>query len=203
MTTFHFHHIANTEIYQGLLASSVANGIQTLNFLGDRFLRKSHASAGIDELYRHSVNSAFSPKEAFLVTGAPHTWPIIPATCLVLSRCSRSRDHHGFRGCRPPDWFARKKRPADAGGGSRQCRDDDHCSRGRRSVHRRQLLLAAVGYAVRHPRGSGTNHSRGPKAISVLGDGARRSCRPPVACRVSRGPEERDTSTRRCVAAVR
>ena len=64
--------------YQGLVATGVANGIQALNFLGDRFLRKSHASAGIDELYRHSVNSAFSPKEAFLVTGAPHASAYYP-----------------------------------------------------------------------------------------------------------------------------
>ncbi|MEH2496373.1 hypothetical protein V1294_002852 [Bradyrhizobium sp. AZCC 1678] len=64
--------------YQGLLAIGVANGIQALNFLGDRFLRKSHASGGIDELYRHSVNSAFSPKEAFLVTGAPHASAYYP-----------------------------------------------------------------------------------------------------------------------------
>ena len=60
------------------MASGVANGIQALNFLGDRFLRKSHASAGIDELYRHSVNSAFSPQEAFLVTGAPHASAYYP-----------------------------------------------------------------------------------------------------------------------------
>src|SRR6185437_10313822 len=64
--------------YQGPFASSVANGIQALNFLGDRFLRKSHASAGIDELYRHSVNSAFAPEEAFLVTGAPHASAYYP-----------------------------------------------------------------------------------------------------------------------------
>ena len=64
--------------YQGLLASCVANGIQSVNFLGDRFLRKSHLSAGIDELYRQSVNSAFSPKEAFLVTGAPHASAYYP-----------------------------------------------------------------------------------------------------------------------------
>jgi hypothetical protein len=60
------------------LATGVANGIQALNFLGDRFLRKSHASAGIDELYRHSVNSAFAPEEAFLVTGAPHASAYYP-----------------------------------------------------------------------------------------------------------------------------
>jgi hypothetical protein len=64
--------------YQGPFASGVANGIQALNFLGDRFLRKSHASAGIDELYRHSVNSAFAPEEAFLVTGAPHASAYYP-----------------------------------------------------------------------------------------------------------------------------
>ncbi len=64
--------------YQGPFATGVANGIQALNFLGDRFLRKSHLSAGIDELYRHSVNSAFAPKEAFLVTGAPHASAYYP-----------------------------------------------------------------------------------------------------------------------------
>jgi hypothetical protein len=64
--------------YQGPLASCVANGIQAVNFLGDRFLRKSHASAGIDELYRHSVKSAFAPEEAFLVTGAPHASAYYP-----------------------------------------------------------------------------------------------------------------------------
>jgi len=64
--------------YQGPLATCVANGIQAVNFLGDRFLRKSHASAGIDELYRHSVNSAFAPEEAFLVTGAPHASAYYP-----------------------------------------------------------------------------------------------------------------------------
>jgi hypothetical protein len=56
--------------HQGLLASFVANGIQAVNFLGDRFLRKYHLSAGIEELYRHSMNAAFAEKEAFLVTGA-------------------------------------------------------------------------------------------------------------------------------------
>jgi len=64
--------------YQGPFATGVANGIQALNFLGDRFLRKSHLSAGIDELYRHSVNSAFAPTEAFLVTGAPHASAYYP-----------------------------------------------------------------------------------------------------------------------------
>jgi hypothetical protein len=64
--------------YQGPFATGVANGIQALNFLGDRFLRKSHLSVGIDELYRHSVNSAFAPKEAFLVTGAPHASAYYP-----------------------------------------------------------------------------------------------------------------------------
>jgi hypothetical protein len=64
--------------YQGLVATGVANGIQALNFLGDRFLRKSHVSAGIEELCRHSVNNAFSPNEAFLVTGAPHASAYYP-----------------------------------------------------------------------------------------------------------------------------
>src|SRR5712672_136242 len=64
--------------YQGPFAAGVANGIQALNFLGDRFLRKSHLPAAIDELYRHSMNSAFSPSEAFLVTGAPHASAYYP-----------------------------------------------------------------------------------------------------------------------------
>ena len=64
--------------YQGLVAAGVANGIQVLNFLSDRFVRKSHASGGIDELYRHAVDRAFSPQEAFLVTGAPHATAYYP-----------------------------------------------------------------------------------------------------------------------------
>jgi hypothetical protein len=64
--------------YQGTVATWVANGIQAVNFLGDRFLRRSHLSGGIDELYRHSMDSAFSPQEAFLVTGAPHASAYYP-----------------------------------------------------------------------------------------------------------------------------
>jgi hypothetical protein len=64
--------------YQGLWASCIANGIQAVNFLGDRFLRKYQAAAGIGELYRHSMNSAFAPQEAFLVTGAPHASAYYP-----------------------------------------------------------------------------------------------------------------------------
>jgi hypothetical protein len=64
--------------YQGLVASFVANGIQAVNFLGDRFLRKYHLSAGIDELYRRSVDAAFAEEEAFLVTGAPHASAYYP-----------------------------------------------------------------------------------------------------------------------------
>jgi len=64
--------------HQGLLPSLVANSIQAVNFLGDRFLRKYHLSAGIEELYRHSVSAAFAEKEAFLVTGAPHASAYYP-----------------------------------------------------------------------------------------------------------------------------
>ncbi|WP_213285018.1 hypothetical protein [Bradyrhizobium sp. sGM-13] len=64
--------------YQGPFASCVANCIQAVNFLGDRFLRRYRPSAGIEELYRHSVNSAFSPTEDFLVTGAPHASAYYP-----------------------------------------------------------------------------------------------------------------------------
>ena len=64
--------------YQGPYASCVANGIQAVNFLGDRFLRRYRSPAGIEELYAQSVNSAFSPTEAFLVTGAPHASAYYP-----------------------------------------------------------------------------------------------------------------------------
>jgi hypothetical protein len=64
--------------YQGMFATCIANGIQAVNFLGDRFLRTYQASAGIGELYRHAMNSAFSPQEAFLVTGAPHASAYYP-----------------------------------------------------------------------------------------------------------------------------
>jgi hypothetical protein len=74
--TFRSHR--EVRFYQGLFASFVANGIQAVNFLGDRFLRKYHLSATIDELYRHSMKSAFSETEAFLVTGAPHASAYYP-----------------------------------------------------------------------------------------------------------------------------
>src|SRR5580698_7484786 len=65
--------------YRGLVATCVANGIQAANFLGDRFLRKTHhSSSEIDELYAHSMNSAFSETESFLVTGAPHASAYYP-----------------------------------------------------------------------------------------------------------------------------
>lgn len=65
--------------YQGLAATCVANFLQATNFLSDRFLRRAYyASAKIDELYRNSMNSAFSAQEAFLVTGAPHASAYYP-----------------------------------------------------------------------------------------------------------------------------
>jgi hypothetical protein len=65
--------------YQGLVATWVANSIQAVNFLGDRFLRKTHGlSSAIDDLYRHAMNSAFSATESFLVTGAPHATAYYP-----------------------------------------------------------------------------------------------------------------------------
>jgi hypothetical protein len=65
--------------YQGAAASLVANALQAVNFLGDRFLRKSHhLSAAIEDLYRHSMDSAFSVTESFLVTGAPHASAYYP-----------------------------------------------------------------------------------------------------------------------------
>ncbi|MEH2532560.1 hypothetical protein V1277_001059 [Bradyrhizobium sp. AZCC 1588] len=74
--SFSSHH--EYRFYQGPFASCVANGIQAVNFLGDRFLRRYRPSAGIEELYRHSINSAFSPTEDFLVTGAPHASAYYP-----------------------------------------------------------------------------------------------------------------------------
>ena len=65
--------------YHGPVATCVANGIQAVNFLGDRLLRKTrHSSAEIDELFTTSMNSAFSATESFLVTGAPHASAYYP-----------------------------------------------------------------------------------------------------------------------------
>ncbi|MBR0953281.1 hypothetical protein [Bradyrhizobium canariense] len=65
--------------YQGMAATFVANALQAVNFLGDRFLRQSHHSlSAIEDLYRHSMDSAFSVTEAFLVTGAPHASAYYP-----------------------------------------------------------------------------------------------------------------------------
>lgn len=65
--------------YQGVAATFFANALQAVNFLGDRFLRKSrHSLSAIEDLYRHSMDSAFSVTEAFLVTGAPHASAYYP-----------------------------------------------------------------------------------------------------------------------------
>src|SRR3954469_9104209 len=68
----------STDFIRARSRPAFANAIQAVNFLGDRFLRKYRLSAMIDELYRHSVNAAFSPSEAFLVTGAPHASAYYP-----------------------------------------------------------------------------------------------------------------------------
>lgn len=65
--------------HQGPVASWVANGLQAVNFLGDRLLRQApQTSSAIGELYRHSIGRAFSETEAFLVTGAPHATAYYP-----------------------------------------------------------------------------------------------------------------------------
>lgn len=65
--------------YQGKAATFVANALQAVNFLADRFLRQSHHPfTAIGDLYRHSMDSAFSLTEAFLVTGAPHASAYYP-----------------------------------------------------------------------------------------------------------------------------
>lgn len=65
--------------YQGLTATFVANALQAVNFLGDRFLWKSHHPfTSIEDLYRHSMDSAFAVSESFLVTGAPHASAYYP-----------------------------------------------------------------------------------------------------------------------------
>ena len=62
-----------------MVATFVANALQAVNFLGDRFLRKPHLlSSAIEDLYRHSMDSAFSVTESFLVTGAPHASAYYP-----------------------------------------------------------------------------------------------------------------------------
>src|SRR4051794_5817472 len=68
-----------SRFYQGLTATFVANALQAVNFLGDRFLRQSHHPfTAIEDLYRHSMDSAFSVSESFLVTGAPHASAYYP-----------------------------------------------------------------------------------------------------------------------------
>lgn len=68
-----------SRFYQGRAATFAANVLQAVNFLGDRFLRKSHHPlSAIEGLYRHSMDSAFSVTEAFLVTGAPHASAYYP-----------------------------------------------------------------------------------------------------------------------------
>ncbi|MGL9620976.1 hypothetical protein QRQ56_23460 [Bradyrhizobium sp. U531] len=65
--------------YKGLAATLVADALQAVNFLGDRFLRKlPHSLSAIEDLYRHAMDSAFSATEAFLVTGAPHASAYYP-----------------------------------------------------------------------------------------------------------------------------
>ncbi|WGD54812.1 hypothetical protein QA641_13370 [Bradyrhizobium sp. CB1650] len=65
--------------YQGVAATWVANALQAVNFLGDRFLRESHhLSSAIEDLYRSSMDKAFSVTESFLVTGAPHASAYYP-----------------------------------------------------------------------------------------------------------------------------
>ncbi|GAB9240082.1 hypothetical protein BDS110ZK12_29250 [Bradyrhizobium diazoefficiens] len=62
-----------------MAATFAANALQAVNFLDDRFLRKSHPSlSAIEDLYRHSMDSAFSVTESFLVTGAPHASAYYP-----------------------------------------------------------------------------------------------------------------------------
>ena len=69
----------DNRFYQGLTATFVANALQAVNFLGDRFLRKPHhLSSAIEDLYRHSMDCAFSVTESFLVTGAPHASAYYP-----------------------------------------------------------------------------------------------------------------------------
>lgn len=69
----------DNRFYQGVVVTCVANALQAVNFLGDRFLRKSHQlSMAIEDLYRHSMDSAFSATESFLVTGAPHASAYYP-----------------------------------------------------------------------------------------------------------------------------
>jgi hypothetical protein len=65
--------------YQGMAATWAANALQAVNFLGDRFLRKSqHSLTDMEDLYRHAMDSAFSLTEPFLVTGAPHASAYYP-----------------------------------------------------------------------------------------------------------------------------
>ena len=66
--------------HQGRVASFIANGIQAVNFLGDRFLRKYHLSAGIAELYQYSMNAAFAGRKPFSLPARRTLPPITRAT---------------------------------------------------------------------------------------------------------------------------
>jgi hypothetical protein len=68
-----------SRFYQGVTATWAANAIQAVNFLGDRFLRTARPlSSAIEDLYRTSMDKAFSVTESFLVTGAPHASAYYP-----------------------------------------------------------------------------------------------------------------------------
>ena len=117
--------------------------------------------------------------------------PIIPGTLPGLFRCSRSQDHHGFRGCRPPGLFSRQKRPPAVevvrsnvvtttivpAGGERYI-GVNYFSQPSDTL---LGILAGLEQIMRADRG-----------IFVSGDVSGWSRRPLVVCRVSRRPEACD-----------
>ena len=69
--TYRFH--------RGPVASCIANMLQAVNFISDRFLRPAqHASSDVHQMFAASMTSAFAEAESFLVTGAPHASAYYP-----------------------------------------------------------------------------------------------------------------------------
>jgi hypothetical protein len=164
--------------YQGPVATCVANSIQVTNFLADRFFRKRYSiSSRIDELYKHSVNSAFSAKESFLVTGAPHASAYYPRDFAwfypdVLDPGTIMDSQDAIRRIHLLERSVRLMLEAVRSGVIT-------------TTLIRQLLFIAFRHAFGNPRRSGANYMRGPKGITVLsGNVTSGSCWPLLACRV-------------------
>jgi hypothetical protein len=79
-----FFRIADYRFHQGLLPSLIANSIQPVNFLGDRFLRKNHLSRASRNCTGIRSMRCLRRKKPFGRDRNPH-----PALCADLSRMER------------------------------------------------------------------------------------------------------------------